>query len=59
MATECVMQGGNAIVAMRFDTAAVVCGTQIWWEVCAYGTACFVEESGIREMIPDPFVVPA
>ncbi|WP_229117135.1 YbjQ family protein [Enemella dayhoffiae] len=33
---ECVQRGGNAIVAMRFDTGSI---SQTFTEVCAYGTA--------------------
>src|SRR5215813_9458826 len=36
MVEECVAKGGNAIVAMRFDTSEM--GTT-WTEICAYGTA--------------------
>ena len=40
MVGECMGRGGNAILGMRFD--AVAEGT--WCQVCAYGTACCVEE---------------
>lgn len=33
--------GANAIVGMRFDTRYV---TEMWSEICAYGTAVFVVE---------------
>lgn len=33
---ECVKRGGNAIIAMRFDTGSI---SQNFTEVCAYGTA--------------------
>lgn len=37
---EAVARGGNAIVAMRFDTGDIA---QSFSEVCAYGTAIIVE----------------
>jgi Uncharacterized conserved protein len=37
---EAVSRGGNAIVAMRFDTGDIA---QSFSEVCAYGTAIIVE----------------
>jgi uncharacterized protein YbjQ (UPF0145 family) len=37
---EAVARGGNAIVAMRFDTGDIA---QSFSEVCAYGTAVIVE----------------
>jgi len=36
---QCVQRGGNAIVAMRFDTDSI---GQNFTEVCAYGTAVVV-----------------
>jgi uncharacterized protein YbjQ (UPF0145 family) len=36
MVTEAEAKGGNAIVAMRFDTSEM---GQTWTEICAYGTA--------------------
>ncbi len=36
MIEECTAKGGNAIVAMRFDTSEM---GQTWTEICAYGTA--------------------
>ena len=36
MVAEAEAKGGNAIVAMRFDTSEM--GTN-WTEICAYGTA--------------------
>ena len=33
---ETARQGGNAIVAMRFDTSEL---GGVWTEICAYGTA--------------------
>ena len=33
---ECRSRGGNAIVAMRFDTTEL---GDVWTEICAYGTA--------------------
>lgn len=37
---ECLSQGGNAIVAMRYDASEI----KIFSQVCAYGTACVVEK---------------
>ncbi|OJJ00888.1 hypothetical protein ASPVEDRAFT_40392 [Aspergillus versicolor CBS 583.65] len=42
---ECMGRGGNAVVAMRFDIASFGACVQ----VCAYGTACFVEREGEGE----------
>lgn len=42
---ECMGRGGNAVVAMRFDIASFGACVQ----VCAYGTACFVEKEGEGE----------
>ncbi|KAF2021618.1 YjfJ protein [Aaosphaeria arxii CBS 175.79] len=39
MVGECVSRGGNAIVALRFDTSELLQFAQ----VCSYGTACIVE----------------
>jgi uncharacterized protein YbjQ (UPF0145 family) len=39
MVGECMGKGGNAVVAMRFDTSEI----KIFAQVCAYGTACVVE----------------
>ena len=36
MVEECAAKGGNAIVAMRFDTSEMGAN---WTEICAYGTA--------------------
>jgi len=36
---QCAQRGGNAIVAMRFDTDSI---GQTFTEVCAYGTAVVV-----------------
>jgi len=36
MVQEAEAKGGNAIVAMRFDTSEM---GQTWTEICAYGTA--------------------
>ncbi|MDQ1485620.1 MAG: hypothetical protein QOJ62_1313 [Actinomycetota bacterium] len=33
---EATARGGNAILAMRFDTSEM---GQVWTEICAYGTA--------------------
>ncbi|GIH02101.1 UPF0145 protein [Rhizocola hellebori] len=38
MVEQAKARGGNAIVAMRFDTGSF----QQWTEVCAYGTAVWV-----------------
>jgi len=40
MVGECIGRGGNAIIAMRFDTSEIMNFAQ----VCAYGTACVVEK---------------
>jgi uncharacterized protein YbjQ (UPF0145 family) len=40
---EAASRGGNAVLAMRFETSAGELGT----EICAYGTACVV--SGAAE----------
>ena len=40
MVGECMSRGGNAIVAMKFDTSELMQCAQ----VCAYGTACVIEE---------------
>ena len=36
---QCVQRGGNAIIAMRYDTGDIA---QAFSEVCAYGTAVVV-----------------
>jgi len=36
MVEEAEAKGGNAVVAMRFDTSEM---GQTWTEICAYGTA--------------------
>lgn len=36
---EATRRGGNAIVAMRFDTSEL---GNTWTEICAYGTAVVV-----------------
>jgi uncharacterized protein YbjQ (UPF0145 family) len=41
MVAEAEAKGGNAIVAMRFDTSEM--GGQ-WTEICAYGTAVRVKK---------------
>ena len=41
MVEECEKKGGNAIIAMRFDTSEIG-GT--WTEICAYGTAAKVSK---------------
>ena len=40
MIEQAVMIGANAVVAMRFDHRGV---TDVWNEICAYGTAVWVE----------------
>ncbi|KAF2007483.1 UPF0145 domain protein [Amniculicola lignicola CBS 123094] len=40
MLGECMSRGGNAIIALRFDTSELMDSAQ----VCAYGTACIVEQ---------------
>src|SRR6266566_587560 len=42
MVEEAERKGGNAIVAMRFDTSEM--GTN-WTEICAYGTAVRVRKT--------------
>jgi uncharacterized protein YbjQ (UPF0145 family) len=37
---EATQRGGNAIVAMRFDTSEL---GNVWTEICAYGTAVVVQ----------------
>jgi uncharacterized protein YbjQ (UPF0145 family) len=39
MVGECMSRGGNAIIALRFDTAEMMSFAQ----VCAYGTAVVIE----------------
>jgi uncharacterized protein YbjQ (UPF0145 family) len=41
MIDEAELKGGNAIIAMRFDTSEM--GPQ-WTEICAYGTAVRVHK---------------
>ena len=36
MVAEAEAKGGNAIIAMRFDTSEM---GNVWTEICAYGTA--------------------
>jgi uncharacterized protein YbjQ (UPF0145 family) len=36
MAEQAAERGGNAVVAMRFDTSEM---GDVWTEICAYGTA--------------------
>ena len=43
---QCVQRGGNAIVAMRFDTGDI---GQSFSEVCAYGTAVVVHPIATEE----------
>jgi uncharacterized protein YbjQ (UPF0145 family) len=49
MVGECMGKGGNAIIAMRFDTTEL-----LGMEVCAYGTACVVEKIVEREAESGP-----
>jgi uncharacterized protein YbjQ (UPF0145 family) len=42
MIDEAELKGGNAIIAMRFDTSEM--GPQ-WTEICAYGTAVRVHKT--------------
>lgn len=42
MIAEASSRGANAIIAMRFDTSEM--GPN-WTEICAYGTACTIEEA--------------
>ena len=42
MTDEATAKGGNAIIAMRFDTSEM--GTN-WTEICAYGTAVRVRKA--------------
>ena len=42
MIEEAELKGGNAIIAMRFDTSEM--GPQ-WTEICAYGTAVRVHKA--------------
>ncbi|KAK9352277.1 putative heavy-metal-binding-domain-containing protein [Lipomyces doorenjongii] len=41
MISECLAKGGNAIIAMRFESGEL---EGRFAEVCAYGTACIVEK---------------
>jgi uncharacterized protein YbjQ (UPF0145 family) len=41
MVEEAEAKGGNAIVAMRFDTSEM---GDVWTEICAYGTAVRVRK---------------
>ena len=41
MVGECLAKGGNAVVAMRFESGEI--GGK-YGQVCAYGTACIVEK---------------
>lgn len=43
MIEECTQKGGDAILAMRFDTSEM--GTN-WTEICAYGTAVKIRKIG-------------
>jgi uncharacterized protein YbjQ (UPF0145 family) len=42
MIDEAELKGGNAIIAMRFDTSEM--GPQ-WTEICAYGTAVRIHKA--------------
>jgi len=39
MVAEARAKGGNAIIAMRFDTSEM---GDTWTEICAYGTAAVI-----------------
>ncbi|HZZ45268.1 MAG TPA: YbjQ family protein [Pseudonocardia sp.] len=39
MITEARAKGGNAVIAMRFDTSEM---GDTWTEICAYGTAAII-----------------
>ncbi len=43
MIGEAQARGGNAIVAMRFDTSEM---GDVWTEICAYGTAVRISPAG-------------
>jgi uncharacterized protein YbjQ (UPF0145 family) len=43
MTEEAEAKGGNAIVAMRFDTSEM---GDTWTEICAYGTAVRIRKLG-------------
>ena len=42
MVEEAEAKGGNAIVAMRFDTSEM---GDTWTEICAYGTAVHIQRA--------------
>jgi uncharacterized protein YbjQ (UPF0145 family) len=42
MCEEAEQKGGNAIVAMRFDTSEM---GNVWTEICAYGTAVKIRKA--------------
>jgi uncharacterized protein YbjQ (UPF0145 family) len=41
MVEEAERRGGNAVIAMRFDTSEM---GDMWTEICAYGTAVKVSK---------------
>jgi uncharacterized protein YbjQ (UPF0145 family) len=43
MIEEAERRGGNAILAMRFDTSEM---GDVWTEICAYGTAVRASKTG-------------
>ncbi len=43
MIAEAQARGGNAIIAMRFDTSEM---GDVWTEICAYGTAVRISPAG-------------
>ena len=43
MVEEAEARGGNAVLAMRFDTSEM---SGNWTEICAYGTAVVIEPIG-------------
>src|SRR6202161_3535855 len=50
MVAEAEARGGNAVLAMRFDTSEM--GGN-WTEICAYGTAVIIEAlGGVRRQMP-------
>src|SRR3954467_3905895 len=51
MVAEAEAKGGNAIVAMRFDTSEM--GGN-WTEICAYGTAVRVKKLGAAALRSSP-----
>jgi hypothetical protein len=50
MVAEAEERGGNAVIALRFSTAAVGDVANHWSEVCAYGTAVSARKLATSEM---------